>query len=83
MVLDQVFSCPPRRFRQVGNGVGQMTSRKEPTGRQLKCVTLTEGRERDAFTITAPKYSSQRVIVKHVESSKIFERHRPDVAVVE
>ncbi len=25
MVPDQVFSCPPRRFRQVGGGVGELS----------------------------------------------------------
>ncbi len=36
MVPDQVFSCPPGRFRQVGGGVGEMTSRISSPGPRLE-----------------------------------------------
>ncbi len=36
IVLNQVFSCPPRRFRQVGGGIGEMTSRTSSPGLRLE-----------------------------------------------
>ncbi len=40
MVPDQVFSCPPRRFRQVGGGVGEVTSRISSLGLRLEAARV-------------------------------------------
>ncbi len=90
-------SVGPRRFRQVGNGGGQMTSRVISPGARLEACPNERGQRRrridkrartkggagKAAVVAASKKAPQAVVVKDFEPLEVLSTHRPCLAAVE